>query len=87
MLIVVTCSLPSGAVCSVSELLNLPLHLQKCWVKEYQGWEICTPESRKMYKTKFLYNIDVLRDRHQALYLGLGKKVETFKDQRLVNYW
>ncbi|WIA14495.1 hypothetical protein OEZ85_003017 [Tetradesmus obliquus] len=61
--------------------------MQKCWVKEYQGWEICTPESRKMYKTKFLYNIDVLRDRHQALYLGLGKKVETFKDQRLVNYW
>jgi uncharacterized protein YxjI len=67
--------------------MHLPLQLQKCWFKEYQDWEICSDVSRKMYKTKFAYNIDVLRDRHQALYLGLGNKIETFKDQRLVNYW
>jgi hypothetical protein len=56
-------------------------------VKDFQGWGICADATRKMYKTKFAYNIDVLRDRHQALYLGLGNKVETFKDKRLVDYW
>jgi hypothetical protein len=66
---------------------TVALNLQKCWMKEFQDWEVCNAANKKMYRTKFEYNIGIVHDLHQKLYLGGGSQLQTFKDQRLVDYW